>query len=128
MKVINTGALPVQIHLPAISGTFALDPSEPSQREPIRAIDEWLGPGQISREYPEQHREILLGTQGLKDYTAAETAPVEPEPIEETRVLADEDVDVTPTKPKLKPQTPPKTPPKPKAKAKNWARAGRRKK
>jgi len=101
MKVINDSAREIWIRLPALAGAVVItDPGDPENARPIGVVSDYLQPGEVSREYPDLHRDLLLSTAGLSEYVEPE-AP-EPEDvriIEEPPLLDDEDLDLTPTKP-----------------------------
>jgi len=107
MKVINVSAKPIWIRLPGIPGAVVLDdPESPENKTAVGPVNETLGPGDVSREYPDLHRELLLSTAGLKEFVAEPKSQDESEEVEAPPTLEGEDVEVTPTGPQTEPPAP----------------------
>jgi len=107
MKVINDSARTIWIRLPALSGAVVVtNPDDQENARPIGPMSDLLASGEVSREYPELHREMLLSTPGLREYAGRETPEPKAAPVvEEPRALEDENIDLTPTTPKVAKKT-----------------------
>ena len=108
MRVLNESARVIWIRLPALPGAVVVtDPDDPENKVPVGPVSDMLEPGEVSPEYPEHYRELLLSTAGLRECSEAMQADV-PQAIEKeipAPVTQTEEPEVTPMKPKKKPSS-----------------------